>query len=180
MFRAKSNPFSLLVAILTSLLLAACSADAPESTSIPLLQETLVVETAEPEPTMAPEGDRAELEETVPTAENEFTLSGTSWEMDNALRGTTVTVAFGEGSLSGSSGCNKYSATYTTTPIEDSTQSISISSINSTNQTCTLEVMGQEQGYLESLATADRYTIAGDMLTLETGRGVLTFRRAPQ
>jgi heat shock protein HslJ len=120
------------------------------------------------------------VEEVTLTAESEFTLTGTSWVMNNAVRGTTVTLEFGEDTLSGSSGCNSYTASYTTTPVEGSTHNISVSSISSTNKTCTVEVMGQEQGYLESLASASSYTIDGDTLILETGSGTLTLSPAPQ
>jgi len=120
--------------------------------------------------------DAAEATATVtPTAESAFTLTRTSWVMDNAVRGTTVTLAFGEGSLSGSSGCNSYTASYTASATDDATFSISVDAISATDESCTLEVMAQEKGYLESLASANRVTIDGNTLVMETGSGRLTF-----
>jgi heat shock protein HslJ len=117
-----------------------------------------------------------DLEEGVtPTAVSESTPSGTSWEMNNAMRGTTITMVFAEETLAGSSGCNSYSASYVITDAEGSTASISVSSISTSSQTCTPEVMAQEQGFLEILASARSYTISGTTLTLETGSGTLTF-----
>ncbi len=115
-----------------------------------------------------------------PTAESESALNGTSWLMNNALRGTTVTLVFAAETLSGSPGCNSYSATYSVTPVEDFTYNISIHTIGSTGESCTSEVMAQEDGYLESLASAHSLTIDGETLILETGSGTLTFRMAPE
>jgi heat shock protein HslJ len=110
-----------------------------------------------------------------PTAVSESAVAGTSWEMNNAMRGTTITLVFNEETLSGSSGCNSYSASYVITDAEGSTASISVSSITTSSQTCTPEVMAQEQGFLESLASAKTYTISRDTLTLVTGSGTLIF-----
>lgn len=102
-------------------------------------------------------------------------LVGTFWVMDNPLRGTTVTMAFDEAKLSGSSGCNSYATSYTVTPAEGSAAAISVGPISSTSQKCTPDIMAQEQGYLESLASASLLTIDGETLIMETGSGRLTF-----
>jgi heat shock protein HslJ len=115
------------------------------------------------------------VEGATPTAESALNVDGTSWEMDNAMRGTTVTLLFDEDTAAGSSGCNTYSASYTFTAVDDSSASISVSSITTSSQTCTPEVMAQEQGYLESLDSARTITISESTLTLETGSGTLTF-----
>lgn len=272
MRKEKLIPISLLVVVFLSILLAACSADAPEPTSIPLPEETAVApedeashgegaETPaadEPVTTLTPgpseltaeivSGDSAgagkpftfdgtqsqagavpivdyvwnmgdgttlfglavehaynepgfytvsltitgedgrtdttakvveviPLEDLVtPTAVIEFTLIDTGWVMNNAMRGTTVTLIFGEDSLSGSSGCNSYSAGYNITSWEDDTTDISVGLVSSTGQVCTQEIMAQERGYLESLASASHVTIDETTLILETGSGTLTFR----
>jgi heat shock protein HslJ len=120
--------------------------------------------------------DSAEATPTVaPTAEGAFTLIGTSWLMENAVRGTTVTLVFGEEKLSGSSGCNDYSAGYTATVTEGATANISVGTISTGNQSCTQEVMAQERGYLESLTSASRVAVEGTTLTIETDSGSLTF-----
>lgn len=117
-----------------------------------------------------------DLEEIVTlTAEGEFLLVGTTWELDNAMRGTAIILAFDEDMISGSAGCNDYNANYTYTVVDAATANISVSSINTTNNSCTLEVMAQEQGYLDSLASAAKVTVEGNTLTLETGSGALTF-----
>lgn len=116
------------------------------------------------------------LEEMVtPTAEGEFPLVSTTWELDNAMRGTAIILAFDEDMISGSAGCNDYNANYTYTVVDAATADISVSSINTTNNSCTLEVMAQEQGYLDSLASAAKVTVDGNTLKLETGSGTLTF-----
>ncbi len=115
-------------------------------------------------------------EDATPTAEGEFTLVGTSWLMNNAMRGTTVTLEFDEEDLSGSGGCNSYSANYTTVVSDDPAVTITVNTFSVTNQVCTSEVMAQEKGYLDSLASANTYTIDETTLTLETNSGTLTFR----
>ncbi|MGB3715208.1 MAG: META domain-containing protein [Candidatus Promineifilaceae bacterium] len=115
------------------------------------------------------------LEGVTPTAVSESTLSGTSWKMNNAMRGTTITLVFAEETLAGSSGCNSYDASYVITAADGSTANISVSSISTSSETCTPEVMAQEGGFLESLASARSYTIREATLTLETGSGTLTF-----
>ncbi len=118
--------------------------------------------------------------EATPTAESQFSLVGTTWEMNNAIRGTSVILKFDEGKLSGSAGCNDYKANYFYTVNEDGTIGISVSSISMTNNSCVLEIMAQERGYLESLASASRLIIDGAKLTLETGSGSLTFTLVPE
>lgn len=88
-------------------------------------------------------------ENATPTAEGEFTLVGTSWLMNNAMRGTTVTLDFDEEDLSGSAGCNSYNASYSIVVSDDPAISITVNTISVTNQVCTPEVMAQDdqQGY---------------------------------
>ena len=107
-------------------------------------------------------------------------LEDTSWLMDKAMRGTTITLEFEEAALSGSSGCNSYSANYSTLAIEGSSTSISVNAMIATKKSCTQEIMAQEQGYLDSLGSADSYTIESQTLTLETGHGTLTFSESNQ
>ena len=109
------------------------------------------------------------------TADDEFTLVGSIWVMNKPMRGTTVTLEFGEATLSGSSGCNNYDANYTAVGSEGSTSTISVGTISSSGQVCTAEVMAQEAGYLDSLASATSISVNKSTLTLETGSGTLTF-----
>jgi len=105
----------------------------------------------------------------------EFSLVGTSWVMDDPIRGTEITLVFGEDTLSGSSGCNDYDANYSTTEWVDNSAGISIKVTNSTNRSCSQEVMGQETGYHSFLQSASQITVAGDILIFESHSTKLTF-----
>ena len=118
-----------------------------------------------------------------PTAVSEdptLALIGTYWLMNNPMRGTIITLNFDEDDLSGSSGCNSYSASYNVAAADEPTTTISVGSLSGTSQTCTQEIMAQERGYLDILASASSYSFDGDMLILETGSGALTFSPAVQ
>ena len=107
-------------------------------------------------------------------------LIGTYWLMNNPMRGTIITLNFDEDDLSGSSGCNSYSASYTVVAADGPATTISVGSISGTSQACTQEIMAQERGYLDILASATGYRFDGDMLILETGGGTLAFSPAVQ
>jgi heat shock protein HslJ len=109
------------------------------------------------------------------TPEGENFLVGTSWKLDHAVRNTTVTLVFGASTLSGSAGCNTYIAPYTLTAADETSASISVGPVSNTGNTCAIEVMGQERGYLASLASASVVTVDADSLVMETGDGRLTF-----
>ncbi len=106
------------------------------------------------------------------------TLEGTDWILGNTLPGTSISLQFANGNLSGFAGCNSYNASYTTTLAEGPTNSISIGLISSSQALCDEPIMNQEQGYLASLASASNYTISGPTLTLTTESGPLTFGAA--
>jgi heat shock protein HslJ len=117
-----------------------------------------------------------ELAEEVPEEEEAFTLVGTWWAMDYPLRGTSLTLEFAEDDLSGSAGCNTYSASYTAAVSENVASDIIVSGVTVTSSNlCTPEIMHQESGYLESLDSASVITVEGEKLTLETDSGTLTF-----
>jgi len=107
-------------------------------------------------------------------------LIGTYWLMNNPMRGTIITLNFDEDDLSGSSGCNSYRAGYTVAAADGLMTTISVGSLSGTSQTCIQEIMAQERGYLDILASASSYSFDGDMLILETGSGALTFSPATQ
>lgn len=73
-----------------------------------------------------------------------------------------------DGSLSGSSGCNQYSTTYST-----SGESISISPAATTKMACEPDVMAQETAYLTLLQKAGKFVISGDSMTLYDSTGVV-------
>jgi heat shock protein HslJ len=115
-------------------------------------------------------------------------LAGTSWSVIaynngrggvvSVIIGTELTAAFGEdGTLSGSAGCNSYSAGY-----ETDGNSITIGLSISTMMACAEPegIMEQEQEYLAALGTAATYQITGDRLEMRTAEGatVATFETA--
>ncbi len=91
------------------------------------------------------------------------------------LQGSSITAFFdSSGELSGSSGCNTYSANYTA-----DSSSISIGPPNSTQILCTDPpgVMEQESAYLALLPTASSFTINSELLSISdvNGRAILEF-----
>jgi heat shock protein HslJ len=117
------------------------------------------------------------------------TLGGTSWTVTGYNNGkqAVVSVAVGskltagfsvDGQVSGSAGCNKYTAAYQT-----SGQSITIGPAGSTRMMCAdpAGVMEQESLYLKALQTAATYRMEGSQLELRTADGALavTFVTSP-
>lgn len=114
-------------------------------------------------------------------------LGGTSWIVTGYNNGkqAVVSVAIGskltadfsaDGKLSGSAGCNNYTAAY-----EASGRSIKIGPAASTRKMCAdpAGVMEQETQYLKALETAATYRVEGNQLELRTAAGALavTFER---
>lgn len=97
-------------------------------------------------------------------------LEGTTWILDGTIVGTEITAVFDGRQVSGSAGCNTYSATYVT---QD--DAIAISNLTSTNLTCDEDTMDQEARYLNSLEAATRYAIQDDELTIRYSGGRLVY-----
>ncbi len=110
-------------------------------------------------------------------------LTGTNWTLDSlysgdavssVLSGTTITAVFDrEGRVSGSTGCNRYSGSYTVAET-----SLAISSLGSTKMACQGEgIMQQESTYLVSLPKTAVFTISGNRLKLadKWGTPLLSF-----
>lgn len=108
-------------------------------------------------------------------------LAGTSWAVTgynngqgavvSVIAGSQLTASFGtDGKLSGSAGCNNYTATY-----EISGMNLKIGPAASTRMACAAPagVMKQEALYLQALATAATYMREGDQLELRTADGAL-------
>ena len=95
------------------------------------------------------------------------TLDGTSWVL-TSLGGKPVgggsrpTLRFGAGSVSGSDGCNRYSAPYT----QDATGLRISSSMASTNMACPPEVMAQAQAFTGALGRVRSTSADATTLTL--------------
>jgi len=115
-------------------------------------------------------------------------LAGSSWEVigyNNGKQavvsvtlGTTLTADFGaDGMLSGSAGCNNYTASY-----ETDGNKISIGPAATTRKMCAEppNIMDQEMQYLQALSTAATYRIDGSKMEFRTADGALAanFQRA--
>lgn len=105
-----------------------------------------------------------------------LTLAGSSWEVTgfnngrqavvSPVIGTMLTMTFGaDGTLSGSAGCNGYSAAFTSTGTN-----VTINPPVATRKLCTTPagVMEQEQQFLQALPTARIFRMEGDRLDLRT------------
>lgn len=101
-------------------------------------------------------------------------LEGPTWVLDGTEPGTEITAQFEDGQLSGSGGCNNYSATYVATPTT-SGGAISISDLSLTSKVCPEEISEQETRYLDVLTAASRYTIEGNELTIYYPGGRLVY-----
>jgi len=104
-------------------------------------------------------------------------LTGATWLMtsynngkggfQSALARVKVTAIFGEdGTLTGNSGCNTYSATYTVDG-----DKIEIGPARTTRMMCTQPVMAQETAYLKALEEAATFRLERTTLTLRDAGG---------
>jgi len=123
---------------------------------------------------------------TIPPGSGQQVLTGVTWYLiafnDGgssvaALPGVRVTAAFdAAGTVSGSAGCNQYTASY-----EGSLGGLAIGAPSSTKMHCgsPAGIMNQETVYLTTLQGASGFTIANDILTItdSNGRAILTFSR---
>ncbi len=110
-------------------------------------------------------------------------LTGTTWQMMrynngreamvSSLLGTEITAVFGEdGNLTGSAGCNNYTASY-----EINDDRLTVGPAATTRMMCAQPegIMEQEAAYLAALESAASYTIEGvrlELLDAEGGRSV--------
>ncbi len=117
-------------------------------------------------------------------------LAGTAWGLvafraDNGsvvapLPGAEPLIIFGEsGTLSGSAGCNLYSASYR---INGSTISVEPIDVTGAHSAAAQGLVQQESRYRELLVAAASYQIEGDRLVLSgpSGKDLLVFERSDQ
>jgi heat shock protein HslJ len=91
---------------------------------------------------------------------------GTVGEEDEILPGTSITLSFErEGSLSGTSGCNRYSTTFQAGPSGE----LSIRAFATTQMECAEETMYQERAYLGAFADMTAFDVGADSLQLFYG-----------
>jgi heat shock protein HslJ len=94
-------------------------------------------------------------------------LSGSAWDLSSLdeklpLQGRKITIEFGEGKLSGSSGCNSYSGSY-----EIKGNKIKTGAIGITLMSCVDPgVMEQEQYFLAYLQDAQSFTLSSGQLRI--------------
>ena len=116
-------------------------------------------------------------------AASAFPLEGTYWvlqsllneqgETQAVLTETQVDAIFEQGSVSGTDGCNRYSAAY-----ELDGNKLTIQPGMSTLMACSEPIMAQAQQYQAALASASSYRINGDMLEIlnADGKVVLVYQ----
>lgn len=140
--------------------------------------------TAEPveAPTEAPTEEPTEMPAEEPPAEpaepavdiTGSPLTGTIWTLTElngqpSLPTTTITAEFGEdGQVSGSSGCNNYTATYA---VEGDNLTINMSPAATTLMACPEPIMDQEAAYLEALGAATTFEANEEELALFDDNG---------
>ena len=108
-------------------------------------------------------------------------LDGVSWEVNaynngrhavtSPKLGTQLTLAFKDGTVSGSSGCNRFHGTF-----KVQGDALSIGPLGTTRMMCDEAVMTQEREFLAALASASRWAIDRGMLDIHRpdGERVLT------
>ena len=100
-------------------------------------------------------------------------LKGITWRLSRLGRnervpeGVKVTAVFGEGRVSGSSGCNRYSAGV----VETDPQGLSIGLAASTKMACPDPAGGFEDRYLSALQAANRFGFLLGNLVVHYGKG---------
>ena len=106
------------------------------------------------------------------------TLEGTRWVLVSyknsqgnvaaALPSAVVDATFAGGKVSGSAGCNNYTAAYQTKG-----GSLTVGTTASTMMACATPVMDQEKAYLENLQASATFTIEGDKLNIADAKGAV-------
>ncbi len=108
---------------------------------------------------------------------NLFSYNNGKGGIETVITGSKTNAVFGsDWKLSGTGGCNQYSAGYTTT----ASNGITITKPSSTMMACENNLMQQETQYLSLLPTATKYEISGDQLTLFNSGGtkILIYKSA--
>jgi len=121
-------------------------------------------------------------------AEPAPTLGGVAWSVTgfnngrhavvSPVLGTTLTLSFGAGVVTGKSGCNSFRATY-----KSEGDQLTIGPAATTRKACTGEgVMQQEREFLAALETATTWSVRGGMLDVHRADGerVLTANGSPK
>ncbi len=117
-------------------------------------------------------------------ANTNASLEGVSWALDSyidqqgntadVLPSTEITALFESGRLSGSGGCNSYSAAYVANG-----NKINISKIISTMMMCAENISNQESMYLGALEKAAAYNATNDSLEMMDANGTVILTYSP-
>ena len=95
--------------------------------------------------------------------------------MTTPAEGSTITAEFGaDGTLSGSTGCNRYMTTYSITG-----DAIQIGPVATTKVACEPEPQGQEQAYVAALEDSVSWTFSGSSFQLLNTTGTVEVTYAP-
>jgi heat shock protein HslJ len=104
-------------------------------------------------------------------------LEGTNWQLatlpdakgaaSTPLTGTQITALFQGGQITGSAGCNSYSAAY---KVSGTNLTVNPATATTT-KTCGTSIMQQETAFLKALSGIAAYQIAGDKLELRNSAG---------
>lgn len=109
----------------------------------------------------------------------DLALEGTPWVLNtfvmgeaasSLLAGTTITASFDAGVVSGMSGCNQYSGSYT---LEG--DQMKVGALAATKIACPNEILEQESNFITMLETATSFMIEGTRLTITHPDGALIF-----
>lgn len=105
-----------------------------------------------------------------PIVKTQITLEG-HWILKSGVGplpvpNTKITAEFKDGTLSGSGGCNKYSASYTVEPLDQTSGKIQIQGIASTKMSCGDEINAQENNYFQALKQVREYKLTDEGLVL--------------
>ena len=111
-------------------------------------------------------------------AQRQTPLEGTAWVVDgiaigddavsSTVGGSEAELTFDTGRVSGSTGCNRLTGSYTVDVTEGS---ISFAQIATTKQLCEPDVAAQEQAILAAIDAAASYSIEGSTMTLSDAAG---------
>jgi heat shock protein HslJ len=146
--------------------------------TITVADATTAIPEATPTPEATPEPEATVTPEATTAPENP--LAGTQWtatayrdgpEMKTVLPGTSLTAAFGaDGTLSGSAGCNSYSASYLTDG-----NLLTIYPPQRQQMVCTEPegIMEQEPGFLAALMSASVFSMEGGQLFVQDATGLV-------
>ena len=92
------------------------------------------------------------------------------------LEGSTITAEFDpDGTMSGSSGCNTYTADY-----EVSGNAFGIATLVNTERACEPRLMRQERTYLDALGSVERWKFSGPAFQLVNETGTVEATYAPE